>query len=130
MGERFNKKGNNLLNPGPGDYDIASKRPVSGAKIGNAKRGGFDNACTPGPGSYGNDNDYKNLHGTKIGTGKRGDFGSSCNPGPGAYDLSKDTNGGVTISGYKGKSKISENPGPGAYNPSDYGSKVRPGSAQ
>ena len=54
MGERFEKKNmTSTYNPGPGDYDLAGKRPSSGTKIGRAKRGGFDNNNTPGPGSYG-----------------------------------------------------------------------------
>lgn len=106
------------------------KRPSSGAKIGKAKRGGFDSLNTPGPGSYGQDQNYKSMYGTKIGTGKRSDLGVSGNPGPGAYNLYKQGTGGITISGHKGKSKIIDNPGPGAYDPNEYGSKNRPGSAQ
>lgn len=41
-----------MNNPGPGDYDIYSKRPQSGAKIGNSRRDAFGSTFTPGPGAY------------------------------------------------------------------------------
>ena len=38
-----------------------------------------------------------------MGTSKRGNLGGSKNPGPGSYNLLKESRGGVTISGHKGK---------------------------
>lgn len=109
------------------------KRHASGAKIGKAKRGIYDNRISPGPGAY--DNAYKSLHGAKIGTSKRGDFSRAQTPGPGAYDTLQQGKGGITISGHRGKSRMDDVPGPGAYNPDDYNgkgyfSKDRPCSAK
>ena len=36
IAEKFNKKNFTLTNPGPGSYDVFSKRPVSGTKIGRS----------------------------------------------------------------------------------------------
>ena len=57
-------------------------------------------------------------------------MGKAFTPGPGAYESIPEGKGGVTISGYKGKSKIEETPGPGSYNPDEAGTRVRPNSAK
>ena len=102
-------------NPGPGSYDTISKRPMSGAKIGKAERGGKGSGIGPGPGAY--DYGYKSKGSTqvKIGSALRSNFGNGQNPGPGAYELIKDSSKGITISGVKGKHQIELSPGPGTY---------------
>lgn len=51
-------------------------------------------------------------------------------PGPGAYETLKQSKGGVTISGHKGRSRVEDTPGPGQYDPADTGTRVRPSSAK
>ena len=52
IAEKYNKKNTTYDNPGPGSYDIGSKRSMSGAKIGKAERSNKGAGSGPGPGAY------------------------------------------------------------------------------
>jgi hypothetical protein len=106
IGEKFNKNSLTIGVPGPGSYEVMSKRPLSGAKIGRSERNKQSDYLGPGPGAY--DFGYKTKGSTevRIGTGQRGILGKGDTPGPGAYEYSKKDMKGVTISGFKGKQDI------------------------
>ena len=127
---RQGEKEYDLSNPGPGYYETFPEKSKSGAKIGKAQRTTFDKGTLPGPGAYEADYREKLALGGKIGTEKRGNLGQTTTPGPGTYEAPSEGKGGITISGYKGKSRMDDTPGPGTYNPDETGTRVRPNSAK
>ena len=52
IGEKFNGKSGKHLTPGPGSYEMNTKRPQSGTKIGKASRITYNADMIPGPGAY------------------------------------------------------------------------------
>jgi hypothetical protein len=72
IGEKFNKKDQGVDVPGPGCYEIAAKRPMSGAKIGKSERNKYEGTVSPGPGAYDFGYKPKGSAEIKIGTGQRG----------------------------------------------------------
>lgn len=115
IGEKFNNFSYKNSSPGPGYYEMSSKRPQSGGKIGKASRITYNADIIPGPGAYDQAYNNKRSNEIKIGTSIRNGQSKITTPGPGAYEFNNNNGKGVTISGFKGKHQIEITPGPGAY---------------
>ena len=118
FGKKFETQRKDVYKPGPGEYNIESKRS-GGHRFGSEERSARNNNITPGIGSY--DLRYIGKDEPKYSFGSKGAFNYSFNgvrevPGPGNYNPTQKYKSLAYTMGIKiDHSKENEIPGPNKY---------------